>query len=107
MAKITYIEHDGKAHVVEVETGWSVMKGAVYNGIPGIVAECGGACVCATCHVYVDDTERNKLKPMDVTEQETIEFALDVRENSRLACQVTVQPELDGLVVRMPETQIS
>lgn len=81
------------------------MRGAVHHGIPGIVAECGGACACATCHVYVDEAWKDRLQPMQDLERDTIEFALDVRENSRLACQITVQPELDGLIVRMPETQ--
>lgn len=105
MAKITYIEFNGKPHVVEVKDGWSVMKGAVHNSIPGIVAECGGACACATCHVYVDEAWRDRLKPIQDVEREMIEFAADVRENSRLACQITARPELDGLTVRMPETQ--
>ena len=106
MAKITYIEHKGAVHVIEVENGWSVMRGAVYNSIPGIVAECGGSCACATCHIYVDEDWRDKLKPMETTEREMIEFAFDVKECSRLACQVAVTPELDGLVVRMPERQV-
>ena len=105
MARITYIEFTGKSRVVDVKDGWSVMRGAVQHGVPGIVAECGGACACATCHVYVDDAWKDRLQPMQDLERDMIEFALDLRENSRLACQIQVKPELDGLIVRMPEAQ--
>ena len=105
MTTITYIEFTGKPHVVEVKDGWSVMRGAVQHGIPGIVAECGGACACATCHVYVDDAWQDRLQPMQDLERDMIEFAVDQRQGSRLACQIRVQPELDGLIVHMPDTQ--
>ncbi len=105
MAKITYIEFDGTAHEVEVEHGFSLMKGAVHHGVPGIDAECGGACACATCHVYVDDSWAETLGLPQGNEKDMLEFANEVRGNSRLSCQITVTSELDGLVVRMPEFQ--
>jgi 2Fe-2S ferredoxin len=105
MAKITYIEHGGARHEVAAEPGMTVMEAAVKNGVPGIEAECGGACACATCHVYVDEawTERTG-KPNDM-EEDMLDFAFDVRPTSRLSCQIKVKPELDGLVVTVPEKQ--
>jgi len=105
MPKITYIEDNGKEHTVEVPVGWTVMEGAVKNRIPGIDADCGGACACATCHVYVDPAWADKLPPREDMEQSMLDFALDVMPNSRLSCQIKVRPELDGLVVRMPKSQ--
>lgn len=105
MAKITYIEHDGTEHVVDVPTGLSVMEGAVNNMIPGIDADCGGACACATCHVYVDEKWLDKIEPKEDMEQTMLDFAPEVHENSRLSCQIKVTEELDGLVVRLPESQ--
>jgi 2Fe-2S ferredoxin len=105
MAKITYVEHDGTEHVVDVADGLSVMEGAVNNMIPGIDADCGGACACATCHVYVDESFMDKIEPKEDMEQTMLDFAPDVKETSRLSCQIKVSDELDGLVVRMPEHQ--
>ncbi len=105
MAKITYIEHDGTEHVVEAETGGSVMEGAVKNSVPGIDADCGGACACATCHVYVDPDWLEKVGPRNEMEEDMLDFAFDIRDNSRLSCQIKVSDELDGLIVRMPEKQ--
>lgn len=105
MAKITYIEFDGTEHPIEVAEGLSVMEGAVRNRIPGIDADCGGACACSTCHVYVDPAWREKVGPPNEMEEDMLDFAFDVRENSRLSCQIRVEKELDGLVVRMPEKQ--
>ncbi len=105
MAKITYIEHNGKEHVVEVDNGLSVMEGAVKNLVPGIDADCGGACACATCHVYVDPAWTDKTGTSEGMEPSMLEFAEDVEENSRLSCQIEVSDELDGLVVRMPASQ--
>ncbi|WP_422025897.1 2Fe-2S iron-sulfur cluster-binding protein [Pyruvatibacter mobilis] len=105
MAKITYVEHDGTEHVVDVADGLSVMEGAVNNMIPGIDADCGGACACATCHVYVDEKFMDKIEPKEDMEQTMLDFAPDVKETSRLSCQIKVKPELDGMVVRMPESQ--
>lgn len=106
MPKITYIEHGGAEHVVDVPEGLSVMEGAVQNMIPGIEADCGGACACSTCHVYVDPAWTEKLPAVDAMEQDMLDFAYEPRENSRLTCQIKVTAELDGLVVRMPEKQI-
>jgi 2Fe-2S ferredoxin len=105
MAKITYIEFDGTEHQVEVRPGLSVMEGAVRNNIPGIDADCGGACACATCHVYVDEAWREKTGERSAMEDSMLDFAENVAENSRLSCQIRVTDALDGLVVRMPEDQ--
>lgn len=105
MAKITYVEHDGKEHTVEVKNGLSVMEGAIRNNVPGIDADCGGACACATCHVYVEPEWVEKTgKPADI-EEDMLDFAFDVRKESRLSCQIKVTPELDGLKVRVPAKQ--
>lgn len=105
MPKITYIAHDGTERVVEVPVGLSVMEGAVKNMVPGIDADCGGACACSTCHVYVDPAWIEKVgKPNDV-EADMLDFAFDVRDNSRLSCQMKVTEALDGLIVRTPERQ--
>ena len=105
MPKVTYIEHNGKEHQVEVENGLSIMEGAVQNGIPGIDADCGGACACATCHVYVREEWLDKLSEQSESEKDMLDFAFDVEENSRLSCQIKVTDELDGLVVKLPEKQ--
>ena len=105
MAKITYIEHDGTEHALEVKTGLSVMEGAVKNNVPGIDADCGGACACATCHVYVDPEWLDKTGDKSAMEESMLDFAENVEENSRLSCQIKVSDDLDGLVVRMPESQ--
>jgi 2Fe-2S ferredoxin len=105
MPKITYIEHNGRAHTVDVPVGWSVMEGAVNNQIPGIDADCGGACACATCHVYVDPAWRDKLPPREEMEASMLDFALELKESSRLSCQIKVTEALDGLIVRMPKSQ--
>ena len=105
MARITYIEFDGTDHTVEVEEGFSVMEGAIKNGIPGIDAECGGACACATCAVFVDPAWSERTgKPLEM-EEGMLEYAERAEPNARLSCQIQVSPALDGLVVRMPESQ--
>ena len=107
MAKITYIEHGGKQHVVEVAKGMSVMEGARDNNIPGIEGDCGGACACSTCHVYVDAAWVDKLPAKDAMEEDMLDFAWEPDTvRSRLTCQVKVTDELDGLIVQMPEKQI-
>lgn len=106
MAKITYIEFNGTSHEVDVPNGLSVMEGAVDNNIPGIEAECGGACSCATCHVYVDPAWVEKTGDPEHLEKDMLESAYDLKDTSRLSCQIEVSDELDGLVVRMPEHQI-
>lgn len=105
MAKITYIEHDGTAHEIDVQNGLTVMEGAVKNSVPGIDADCGGACACATCHVYVDQAWMEKVGARAEMEESMLDFAEKVEDNSRLSCQITVSDELDGLVVRLPENQ--
>ena len=105
MPKIKYIDESGKEREVDVPVGWSVMEGAVKNLIPGIDADCGGACACATCHVYVDKAWLDKLPPKSEMEETMLDFSQDVAPNSRLSCQITVTPELDGLVVRTPKSQ--
>ncbi len=105
MPKITYIEHNGSEHVLEVKSGLSVMEGAVKNNIPGIDADCGGACACATCHVYVDAAWADKTGAKSAMEESMLDFAENVEPTSRLSCQIKVTDQLDGLVVRMPESQ--
>jgi len=107
MAKITYIEHNGTAHTVEVTNGLTVMEGARDNNIPGIDADCGGACACSTCHVYVDEAWVDKLPAKDAMEEDMLDFAWEPdAKRSRLTCQVKVTEALDGLIVQMPEKQI-
>ena len=105
MAKITYIEHDGTEHVIDVKNGLTVMEGAVKNNVPGIDADCGGACACATCHVYVDAAWQDKTGSTSAMEDSMLDFAENVGDTSRLSCQIKVSDALDGLVVRMPESQ--
>ena len=105
MPKITFIEHDGTEHALEVGTRQSVMQAAMSNSVPGIIADCGGSCSCATCHVYVDEAWRERLPPPSSTEKDMIECALHVQEGSRLSCQIELIEELDGLVIRIPESQ--
>jgi ferredoxin, 2Fe-2S len=105
MPKITYIEFDGREHAVEVKPGLSVMEGAIKNNVPGIDADCGGACACATCHVYVEEAWREKTGTASAMEESMLDFAENVEPNSRLSCQIRVTDALDGLVVRMPESQ--
>ena len=105
MAKITYIEFGGTEHAVDVRNGLSVMEGAIKNNVPGIDADCGGACACATCHVYVDEAWRDKTGSMSAMEESMLDFAEQVEPNSRLSCQIKVTDALDGLIVRMPESQ--
>lgn len=106
MAKITYVAHSGESRTVEVEDGATVMEGALRNAVPGIEAECGGACACGTCHVYVHDSWRNKVGDPSPVEHEMLDLSVDVRPNSRLSCQIKVTDELDGLVVTTPERQV-
>ena len=105
MPKITYIEHSGKSHVVEVPNELSVMEGAVQNNISGITADCGGACACATCHVYVDEKWFDKLKKKDEAEQDMLDMAFEPNKFSRLSCQISVSDELDGMAVKIPSKQ--
>lgn len=105
MPKITFIETNGTEHVVEAEKGLSVMEVAVRNMIPGIDADCGGACACATCHVYVDEAWAAKTGKPETMEESMLDFAYEPKETSRLSCQITITDDLDGLIVRLPEFQ--
>ncbi|WP_040618730.1 2Fe-2S iron-sulfur cluster-binding protein [Rhodovulum sp. PH10] len=105
MAKITFVDSSGTARTVEAQPGATVMEAAVKNGIPGIDAECGGACACATCHVYVDEVWRDKVGAPGAMEEDMLDFAHEVRQSSRLSCQIKVTEALDGLVVQTPERQ--
>jgi 2Fe-2S ferredoxin len=105
MARITYIAADGTRTEVEAENGSTVMENAIRNGVAGIEAECGGACACATCHVYVDEAFREVVGAPEPMEEDMLDFAFDVRPNSRLSCQIRVRDELDGLTVTVPERQ--
>jgi 2Fe-2S ferredoxin len=105
MPSITFIDAQGTSRTVEGEAGSTVMEVAVRNGVPGIEAECGGACACATCHVYVDDAWAAKVGGPESMEEDMLDFAFDVRPTSRLSCQIRVRDELDGLVVRTPLRQ--
>ena len=105
MPKITYIEHDGKTHTIEVASGLSVMEGAVQNDIPGIDADCGGSMACATCHVYVEEKWLDKLPKAEDAEVDMIDMAYEPKKNSRLSCQLIVSDELEGLTVTTPEKQ--
>jgi 2Fe-2S ferredoxin len=102
---VTYIEHDGTKHTVDAEVGKSLMENAVENMVPGIDADCGGACACATCHVFVTDAWRSQTGERNPMEESMLQLAEDVQESSRLSCQVDVTEALDGLVVQMPESQ--
>ena len=105
MAKIHFVDHTGEKRTIEVENGATVMEAAIRNAIPGILAECGGACACATCHVYVDDAWREATGQPEQMEEDMLDFAFDVRPSSRLSCQIKVTDALDGLVVRIPDKQ--
>ena len=105
MAKITFVQPDGTRQTVEAEPGITVMEAAKLNLIAGIEAECGGACACATCHVYVDPGWTERTGPASQMEEDMLDFAFDVRDESRLSCQIKVTAELDGLIVQVPEKQ--
>lgn len=107
MAKIMYIEFGGASHTVDVANGASVMEGARDNNIPGIEADCGGACACSTCHVYIDAAWMEKIPEMDEMESDMIDFAYEPDQaRSRLTCQLKVTDAMDGLVVQLPEKQV-
>ena len=105
MVKITFVDAAGQSRIVEAEEGSTVMEAAVRNDVSGIEAECGGACACATCHVYVDDSWLEKLPKAESMEEDMLDFAYDVRPTSRLSCQIRVTAEIDGLVLHTPEQQ--
>ncbi len=105
MPKITYLTHDGQSFSATAEIGATVMETAIKNMVPGIEAECGGACACATCHVYVDDAWTGVTGSPEPMEEDMLDFAYDVKPTSRLSCQIKVRADMDGLVVRVPERQ--
>ena len=105
MAKITFIEHNGTERVVEAANGLTVMEAAVRNMVPGIDADCGGACACATCHVYVHPDWVAKTGAREGMEESMLDFADDVRDTSRLSCQIKINDALDGLIVETPAQQ--
>ena len=105
MAKIKYIEHNGKEHDIEVQNGLTVMEGAVQNDISGIDADCGGAMSCATCHVYVKEDWYDKLPKKEMGEDDMLDQAYEPKSNSRLSCQIVVSDDLDGLTVNIPSKQ--
>ena len=105
MPKITFIDSKGTSRDVDASVGASIMESAVQNMIPEIDADCGGACACATCHVYVNEDWAGKLQPKDDMEDSMLDFAEDVRDNSRLSCQLIITDVLDGIVVTTPESQ--
>ncbi len=105
MAKITFIGADGTRYDVQAENGSTVMENAIRNGVPGIEAECGGACACATCHVYVGEEWRAATGEPAPMEEDMLDFAYDVRPSSRLSCQIRVTDDLDGLTVTVPDRQ--
>lgn len=105
MPKIIFVDHAGQMRSVDADIGSTVMEAAIRNGVPGIEAECGGACACATCHVYVADEWKERAGAPESMEEDMLDFAFDVRPNSRLSCQIRVRAELDGLVVTTPKKQ--
>lgn len=105
MPSITFIDANGVARTVDADVGSTVMEAAIRNSIPGIEAECGGACACATCHVYVDSAWVDATGSAESMEEDMLDFAFDVRPTSRLSCQIRVKAELDGLVVHTPSKQ--
>lgn len=105
MPKVTFIQPDGTENTVEAEPGMTLMEAAVKNSVRGIAAECGGACSCATCHVYVEEAWREATGEPEAMEEDMLDFAFDVRPMSRLSCQIRLTEELDGLTVRIPEKQ--
>lgn len=105
MPKIVYIDHSGERYELEVPVGKTVMEGAVDNGVPGVDGDCGGQASCATCHVYIDAEYQHLLPAKSEVEEEMLELAVDVRENSRLGCRLAIDERLEGMVVHTPESQ--
>lgn len=105
MPRITFIEHDGTEHVINADTGQSVMRAALAHLVPGIVAECGGELTCATCHVYVDVAWQERFAQPQPDEVEMLDCAIDPEPNSRLSCQLPVTDDIDGLILRLPAEQ--
>ena len=106
MPRLTIIEHNGSEHRIDADEGKSVMQAAIDERVPGIMADCGGSCSCATCHCYVDDDWASRLPAAESAERDMLECALDPQDNSRLSCQIRITPQTDGLVVRLPRSQV-
>lgn len=106
MPRITFVDHRGAARMVEIPAGHSLMEGAVNNDVAGILADCGGACSCATCHVLVDPAWVDALPPREAMEEDMLEFAVEPGPTSRLSCQITITDALDGLIVTLPASQL-
>ena len=105
MVKLTYVESNVTEYTVDVDEGLSIMEGAVSNSIPGIDADCGGGCACATCMIFVDIEWKEKINPMSEEEESMIDFHEYKDENSRLSCQIPVTAEMDGMILKLPESQ--
>ncbi|MBB4001826.1 MAG: 2Fe-2S iron-sulfur cluster-binding protein [Aurantimonas endophytica] len=105
MAKLTFVTHDGQRYDIDAPIGTTAMENAIRNDVPGIEAECGGACACATCHVYVDEAWTAKTGEPEAMEEDMLDFAYEMQPNSRLSCQIKIREDLDGLVLRVPERQ--
>lgn len=105
MVKLVFIQPDGESQTVDANVGATVMEAAKHHDVPGIEAECGGACACATCHVYVDSGWVEKTGSPDPMEEDMLDFAFDVRPESRLSCQMKITDDLDGLTLRVPAKQ--
>ena len=105
MPKLTVVAFDGTRFEIDAETGSTVMENAVKNGVPGIEAECGGACACATCHVYVDEAWTETVGAPEIMEEDMLDFAFEPKPVSRLSCQIKMTDQLDGLIVHVPEQQ--
>jgi ferredoxin, 2Fe-2S len=105
MPKVTYIEFEGKEHSINLPLGFSIMEGAIQNSIKGIDADCGGSCACATCHVYIDENWVKKLPEIQESERDMLDFVTELKNNSRLSCQITMTDQLDGIIVRLPKKQ--
>lgn len=105
MARVKYIEADGREYEVELSAADTIMSGALNNGVEGVVGECAGICACATCHVYIEPEYLEKIPAADPMEEARLLYAIGKKENSRLSCQIDITDELDGMVVRLPERQ--
>ncbi|MEH6482975.1 MULTISPECIES: 2Fe-2S iron-sulfur cluster-binding protein [Pseudomonas] len=105
MPTLTFIEHNGTEHKVKGDVGQSVMQAATFASLPGITADCGGACSCATCHTYIDDAWVSKLQAAEGMENDMLEYAFERRDNSRLSCQLIISEEMDGMVLHLPSSQ--
>ncbi len=105
MPKITFVAHDGVSTSVDAAVGLTVMRAAVMNGVPGIDADCGGSCACATCHVIVDPAWADRLPPPKPEEEDTLDLIFGLKPTSRLSCQIEIVPDLEGLILETPATQ--